>query len=423
MKPLLISSFDARWGAGIAAGRLHASLLQQGYESRMAVLHRFGNQAGVEQIVSGFYLRFVHRWKRRCMRFLGSLLTDGRATQRSTGLVGSGSLKSIHRFDADVLNLHYCSEEFLSIRDVSRLRKPVVWTLHDMWAFGATEHYFPEDSNQRWRKGFDGGDRPTNHRFDLDRFIWRLKRRFWNRPLRIVTPTRWLAGCVSQSALMRDWPIEVVPNTLDLEVFSPIPKSEARYRLGLPPNGKLLLFGAAGVSSDHRKGSDLMFEAVKQLSTRVENLTGIVFGRTSPSNRPDLGIPIHWTGHIEDEKRMADLYSAADITLVPSRQDNLPQTAVEAQACGCPVAAFRIGGLPEIVDHRTTGYLAQPFDIKEFAAGLEWLMSNEVKPEQLANRCRERANERWSTKVVVDRYIDVYERAKGDFERWSRDGR
>jgi glycosyltransferase involved in cell wall biosynthesis len=311
----------------------------------------------------------------------------------------------INSSDIDIVHMHWVQGEMMSIADIGRIKKPIVWTLHDMWAFCGAEHYTEEF---RWREGYQRNNRPPYEAsFDLNRWTWQRKRKHWQRPMHIVTPSRWLAQCVQESALMRDWPVSVVPNCLDTERWQPMEQGLTRQLLGLPVGVPLLLFGAMGGGADPRKGFDLLTGALNHLRGKVPGLELVVFGQLTPRHPPDLGFPVHYTGHLHDDLSLRALYSAADALVVPSRQDNLPNTAVEAQACGTPVVAFDIGGLMDIVQHQRTGYLAKAFDEDDLAAGIAWVLAQR-ETGQLGELARERAVALWCLELVAGQYQDVY---------------
>ena len=292
----------------------------------------------------------------------------------SPAILPSQWVKRINDSDADVVHLHWVQGEMLSIGDIGRIRKPIVWTLHDMWAFCGAEHLAWDD---RWRDGYRRDNRPAHESgFDLNRWTWQRKRKHWRRPMHIVTPSRWLGDCVRESALMRDWPVSVVANPIDTERWKPLEQSLARDLLGLPAHVPLLLFGSHGANHAHHKGFDLLLQALEHLrdDPRALGMELVVFGQRAPQSPPNLGFPIHYTGHLHDDLSLRALYSAADAMVVPSRQEAFGQTASEAHACATPAVAFHTGGLPDIVEHQHTGYLAKAFDTEDLAHGIAWVL-------------------------------------------------
>ena len=308
------------------------------------------------------------------------------------------------------MHLHWVQGEMLSIADIGRIRKPIVWTLHDMWAFCGAEHY---TNDFRWRDGYRPGNRPAYESgLDLNRYTWLRKRKHWRRPLQIVCPSQWLADCARVSALMGKWPVAVVPNPIDLDRWQPIDQRLARQLLGLPQDCPLLLFGAMGGGNDPRKGIDLLLAALAQLRTEpnLQNLQLVVFGQRTPQSPPQLGFQVHYTGHLHDDLSLRALYSAADAFVIPSRQDNLPNTGLEAHACGTPVVAFNTGGLPDIVAHRLTGALAEPFEPASLAGAIRWVLEDPVRRKQLGAAARHRAEQLWPPARVAELYVDIYQK-------------
>jgi glycosyltransferase involved in cell wall biosynthesis len=309
--------------------------------------------------------------------------------------------------DADVLHLHWLGYEMVSIADIAKLRKPTVWTLHDMWAFCGAEH-FTEDF--RWRDGYLRNNRPVHESgFDLNRWTWQRKLKHWRKPINIVAPSQWLADCARQSALMSGWPVSVIPNAIDTEAWRPVDKALARKILGLPIESPLLLFGAIGGTRDPRKGFDLLRSALDHLRGEIKGLELVVLGQPPPKQPMDLGFPIHFAGHLHDDISMTLFYSAADALILPSRQDNLPNVGIEALACGTPVVAFNACGLPDIVGHKETGYLANAFDTRDLAEGVRWVVADTDRRARLSSRSRTAAVARFSYPVVAEQYLKLYQ--------------
>jgi glycosyltransferase involved in cell wall biosynthesis len=332
---------------------------------------------------------------------------------RSAALLPSRRRQIINSGHADIVNMHWICGETLSISDVGKLKKPVVWTLHDMWAFCGTEHYTTDAREARFRLGYYRENRPENVRgIDLDRWVWRRKRKGWRRPISIVTPSRWLGECAASSVLMRDWDIRVIPNVVDTTTYRPIDKELSRNVLGLPQEALLIGFGAIKGGANPIKGFDLLLGALKLLPRWVvTNLGCVVFGQQEPEKPPSIDMPVHWLGHLYDDVAMALMYSALDAIVIPSRQENLPQIGTEAHSCGCPVVAFNTTGLPDVVVHKETGYLAEPYSEGDLAAGIVWIIEDGTRRARLSARARDRALRLWAPSVVVPEYLTAFEDA------------
>lgn len=406
MKVIHLSHSDVDGGAARAAYRIHQALRVSGVESTLLV-----NAASIDDWTVQGPRTKLEKYCLKLRPLVGSLATKlshtGNPALHSPSILPSGRVRALNASNADVLHLHWVQGEMLSIEDIGRLCKAVVWTLHDMWAFCGAEHY-TEDS--RWRDGYLADNRPGHERgFDLNRWTWERKRKCWRRPMYIVTPSRWLASCVRESALMQDWSVTVIPNCLDTKQWQPVDQTLARSLLGWPVDAPLLLFGSVGGGRDPRKGFDLLMQALIHLRRQMPELHLAVFGQLAPRNPPDLGFPVHYTGHLYDDLSLRILYSAADAMVIPSRQDNLPNTGIEAHACGTPVVAFDIGGLPDIVKHQRTGYLTKPFDILDLARGIEWVLSDPQRLAQLRMQARKEAVACFDSAVVAKQYREVYE--------------
>ena len=412
MKILHINTGDFGGGAARAAYRIHHALVESGIDSRMRVLQR-GTcdecvSEGARQSISGRLRRNLHyRWQNYKHRHWH---TDN-PVQHTFGRISAGLVDELNGCDADILNLHWISD-MLSVADIGRLNKPIVWTLHDMWAFCGGEHYTSDDKTARFRQGYNVNNRPAGERGpDLNRRTWRAKRKAWERQrFTIVGPSNWLAGCARQSVLFANAMVHVIPNPIEMEhLWRPIPREVARVALGLPLDKKLILMGAFLGTDDPRKGSDLLREALSQVAMHQSgDVELMIYGQENPAEDDAWPCPVHWLGVVRDDRVLALAYSAADVMTVPSRQDNLPNTAIEAQACGTPVVAFDIGGLPDIVTHRETGWLAKPFDTADLANGIVWLLEDETRLATVSTASRQQAMDRFSESVVAAQYAQLY---------------
>jgi glycosyltransferase involved in cell wall biosynthesis len=410
LKVLQLNYSDINGGAARAAYRIHHAFRGSGIDSCMLVNVAASGDWTV-QGPSSQWGKAISRVRPQLVAPLRKLLRTGNPIIHSPAFVPSRWPERIYAFDADVVQLHWVQGEMLSIAEIGRICKPIVWTLHDMWAFCGAEHY---STDHRWRDGYRSDNRPAHESgFDLNRHTWQRKRKHWRRPLQIVCPSQWLADCVRASALMGEWPVAVVPNPIDTGCWRPIDQLQARHLLGLPQDCPLLLFGAMGGGTDPRKGIDLLLAALARLRAEpnLQTLQLVVFGQCAPQSPPQLGFPVHYTGHLHDDLSLRALYSAADVMVIPSRQENLPNTGLEAHACGTPVAAFNTGGLPDIVSDRVTGALAEPFEPASLAAAIRWLLEDPHRHQSLRRAARQRAEELWNPARVAALYAEVYQQA------------
>jgi len=414
IKPLIVSHSDLSGGAARAAHRLTRALREQYVDATMLVASKMSDApyvVGPKTKMGRAIVNILPRINKTLMR----LQKSTNPILHSTNVMTSFLFRQIEESEANVVNLHWINKEMLSIREIGRLKKPVVLTLHDMWAFCGAEHLSLDSELSRFRQGYRSDNRPEGHtRLDIDRWTWKRKLRNWQMPRHVICPSHWLANCVQESALMRGWPVHVVPNVLDVDRFQPLDKAFCRQALGLTADVPLIAFGAIG--HDINKGFDLLANALDSLA-KNKLLCGaecVVFGQSETSQSPSLGFPIRFIGRLHDDCSLTLLYNAVDVVVVPSRQENLPQIATEAHACGTPVVAFKATGLLEVVEHETTGYLAEPFSVEDLANGIFWVLEDHHRHQGLSVEARKRAVRLWSPKVVVPQYIDVYRKAMED---------
>jgi glycosyltransferase involved in cell wall biosynthesis len=421
MNIIHLSFSDISGGAARAAYRLHNSLRRIGLNSKMQVWSKasgdpsvYGNSSKTgrmaTEIRSGIGL------------LANATMKVANPARHSINLLPSGWVHLLNSSDADIIHLHWLGAETLSIREIAQIRKPIVWTLHDMWAFCGAEHYTDDGLDARWRHGYQSTNRPRDESgFDLNYWTAGRKQRHWQKkPLNLVCPSNWLADCVRSSALMHNWPVSVIPNPLDLDDFRPIEKKLARWLLNLPPNKTLILFGAIGGSDDPRKGSDLLISALNYLNAEQhQDIELVIFGQSRPVQVPELGFPIRYMGHLHDEISLTLLYSAVDVFVAPSRQDNLPNTVVEASACGTPTVAFKIGGMPDLIQHQVSGYLAQPNNIDDLATGIKWVLDQQADNNSLGNAARQYAEKTFNSDLVARQYLSIYQESLGSQKDFS----
>ena len=404
MKVLHINNTDNSGGAAIAARRIHKSLFDSGIHSRMLVNIKNSDDWTINGPKGKLKKGFAQLRRHIVRPFLKTLKTENKILH-SPAFLPSAWNKKINNSDADVTNLHWIGGEMASISDVGKITKPVVWTLHDMWAFCGAEHI---SWDQRWQEGYSKKNRPSSERgIDINRWTWKRKLKHWKRPFHVVAVSNWLAECAQKSVIMKDWPISVIPNCLNTKIWKPVDKTFAREMLGLPAGVPIVAFGSYGANSEYHKGFDLLVEALKNLNGEVNDMQLAIFGQTAPKVYPKLGFDLNFMGHFYDEISLCLLYSAADILVVPSRLEAFGQTASESMACATPVVAFGTSGLLDIVDHKVNGYLAKPFETEDLANGIKYVL-NASNYEQLCKNARKKSVKWFDSALVAAKYEELY---------------
>lgn len=279
-----------------------------------------------------------------------------------------------------------------------------------MWPFCGTEHYGVDSANARWQTGYTQENRPIEESgWDIDRWAWERKRSQW-KPMHLVPASSWLQDTVQSSALMGVWSVTRIPHVVDTDAFAPMGQREARQLCGLPDSSPLILFLSSAGIADRRKGFDQLEEALETVRHEHRDLRVVVAGPPMPDYTPRSGVPILWMGGVEGDARLRSLYCSADLLVVPSREDNMPLTAMEAQSCGVPVVAFDVGGLRDIIVDGVTGLLAASSDSYELADAVTWLLTEQPLRRSMALQATVHARQTWSPSVVAKRYSDLYTR-------------
>lgn len=328
MKILHISPDEFGGGAAKAAHRLHEALRALNMNSHMLVLKSLTSDPTIHIAT----MTPMNKVKRKVKKILGKIkkrmypqFQSDNPSLQSEGIESRELVKLINNSDANIINLHWING-MLSIEDIGNITKPIVWTFHDMWPFCGAEHYTPDTPTARFRHGYLKNNRTSSETGpDINRFAWERKRKAWSTPIGIATPSQWMKDCASSSALMGNWPIEKIRNPIDTEYWKPLDKTKSRLSKNLPNNKKLVAFGAMGGGQNYYKGFDLLLKSLQLLHNKIDDLELIVFGESAPKIPPKLGFPIHYTGHL-DQKNLRLIYNAADVLLIPSRMDNLPNT-------------------------------------------------------------------------------------------------
>ncbi len=432
MRVLHLNYSDSYGGAARAAYRIHRSIVENSLEydldSRMQVVSKLEDDFTVS---NNHPLNNSWLWKRihpKLNKLAKKNFYSSNKNLHSIAWPDTGIIKQINQVKSndkpDIIHLHWLGDSTISIEEIGRIAQPLVWTLHDQWPFCGAEHYTisnPQKTSSnlltdyRYIQGYKDLTIPSHDLGrDLNRRTWLRKQKSWRKPINLVATTKWLADCASKSELTSSWPISVIPYPINLDIWSPYDKCLARKLFNLPLDCPLILFGAIGGTKDYRKGADLLIQSIKILehefsSSNLSRAQLLIFGESKPEEGSrTLTMPINYLGRFSDDLSLRLLYCAADVMVVPSRQEAFGQTASEAQACGTPVVAFRTGGLVDVVEHQVTGHLADPFDAKSLAMSIKWVLDDPIRLSELKESARQRAECLWNPKKVSAQYFELY---------------
>lgn len=414
-----VSWSDAVGGAAKAAWRIHDAVRRAGVDSRMLVeVGESGDPAvAVAPPTPGLAAAVRRRVRpRRRAAALDAhaahiaahyqLFSIDRADDPHRALAGLLAMRPF-----DLVHLHWVSRfvDYAGFFPHLPPGLPVVWTLHDMNPFTGGCHYsgtcprfaeqcgccpalrsdvFNDPSNQAFRRKADALD---------------------DTRVAVVSPSRWLAGESARSRLFNRYEHHVIANPVDTGVFRPIDPAAARAALGVPADAKVVLFIAesAGVK---RKGIGHVIDVADRLRGAVPGLTFLSLGKATPPL--PAGVPHVPLGFVAADRLLPIAYSAADLTLVPSLQDNLPNTVVESLACGTPVVGFDVGGIPDMVRDGVTGHVVPAGDAAAMAAAARRVLTA-ASPGDLRRTCRAVADAEYSAAVQGRRYAELYARLTG----------
>ena len=313
--------------------------------------------------------------------------------------------QKIDELKPDIIHLHNVHGGFFPIGLLRKLDKyPIIWTFHDMFNF--TGHCAYSFDCDRWKSGC--GECPYLDIYpsvnkDQTGFLWKYKKNVYDSiNFSIVVPSMWLHKCVKDS-MLKNKDIRLIYNGIDTDIFKKTEKREARQRLKLPSDKKIILFIAHGGKDNQFKGGNFFSRVVDRYKDHSEVYFVCVGGQTETGNESN----VNNYGYVSNQKELALLYSASDIYFFPTRADNCPLSVLEAMACECPVVTFNVGGVPELVEHMESGYVADYGNEDDLTKGIEILLSNNQMNEMGLN-VRKRIEEQFSLDKMCQSYLDLY---------------
>lgn len=412
MKVAVVSTFDVQGGAGRAAGHLHRALRAAGAEATMLVAHRAAEAERVRELqprLACKALAFADEWRaRRALAPYRDTRPQGYEAFRPDGPL-LGRLLERQMPAVDLINLHWVAG-LLDVASLPRLaaRAPIVWTLHDMLPLTGGCHYdggcgrFVEQCGACPQLG-SAADA------DLSAAVFARKSAAYGgipgERLHFVAPSRWLAAQAARSALASRFPLRVIPYSVDVKLFAPMDKPRAREQLGLPQDRVVFLFAADDLRN-RRKGMPLLLEALSGLDEADARVLLVSIG-ASPVEGLAASRYRHFP-YFRDDRRLASFYAAADLLVLPSLQDNLPLTMLEAMSCGTPVLGFAEGGIPDLVRDGETGVLVAAGNVDALRAALQRIAADPAEARAMGLRARARILAEHTPAIEARSYLELF---------------
>lgn len=409
-----LNTYDGNGGAGRACLRLNDALNANGVNSEVLAYYKFGQNPKIGSFTKSPIAKAMAVFNIMAERYLAKLFVKAVKTPFSLQWFGQSIFKHPALKSADIIHLHWVNHGFLTpkfLAQLDELDKPIVWTFHDSNAFtgGCHVRYSCENFHQQCGNcpvlRFEGKD-------DISHKNWLRKQKAYTElNFHVVAPSRWMAASVKQSSLLGLRKTSVIPNTIEIDVFKPYVKAEAKKILKIPADHFVLMSGFMPSKNDKHKGAQYLINALNELASRPEipneKIELVIFGNKDEKNMPSFPFKTTFLGTINKDEHLAKCYAAADAFITPSLEDNLPNTVMESLACATPVIAFTTGGIPDMVKHLENGYLAKYKDATDLADGIEWLFLNEDK-EAIQKEARKTILNHFAPAVIATQHEELY---------------
>jgi glycosyltransferase involved in cell wall biosynthesis len=420
VKILLLNYTDSGGGAAIAAYRLLTALKAHGVDATLGVVEKktadssviFLQKKSICKKINLVFWVFIKLFNKSVPYFIRlynirfkTLNPIIHSQSKKTAI----DINYINNSDFDLVHLHWINADTVSIEDIAKIKKPIVWTMHDSWVFCGAEHH-PDilENDTRYITGYTKKNKPQTTRGpDICRKVWERKKRAWkNCQFGFVSPSNFESMALCESALFRNVECTIIPNIVPEMIFKPFDKKILRALYNIPVEKNVIGFYAADVIIGKKsiKGSDLLFAALQKIS-KYDSYHLVVFGNIDDSFCKTIPFPVFSAGNITNPYILAGIYNLCDVFVCPSIIENLPNVCLEALFCGVPVAAFQTGGIPDIVEHKKTGYLATPFDVDDLYRGILYCMDNN---DILSKNSIHKAYAEFNNESIAKKHTELY---------------
>lgn len=416
MKVVTLSTKDSFGGAARVAFRLHEEVNKMGIEDILLVNSKRTTSSTVH-LAENYHdpqnklTAFLNKYKLKLQEKRRRIIWGGYPDMQNKILsdIAISLLKnSLDKIDFDLVHMHWVGESYVDFTEFKNVDKPIIWTIHDCFSFTGLCSYF-EDCDKYKSHCNTCPQLGSTKEKDLSYQVFEMKKkRYSSLDFHIVSPSKWLAKAAKESVLLNKYPVTVIPNGIDTSVFVPMDKEEAKKSLSLDSKKKTILFGGISAMADPRKGGDLLRDCLKQLSGMYseDEIELLIFGAEKKDDYT-FDFPAKFLGYVSEEVDLNLAYNAADVTIVPSTHENLPNTILESLSCGTPVVAFDIGGNPDMIDHQQNGYLAKPYDVFDLTVGIVYTLSHN-EDKNLSHNARKKVLDNFKIEDIAKRYVELY---------------
>ena len=415
LRILTVNVSDSSGGAARAAYRIHKATIEAGVDGQFLVKNKALNDPNVLTVqsfdsFSSFKAPF--RW---LQHKINNKLQQARwrpypnrQNVFMSDLRGSSLHGALQKIEYDILHLHWINLRFIDIEDLAKITKPIVWTVHDCWPFTGVCHYFYDCTRYKQSCGCCPHLASNNER-DLSHKVWQKKMDVFSKlNIHVVCPSNWLAQAARESTIFKQFPVSVIPNPLDTDFFVPGSKIDACKVLSISPEKRYILYGAMNAIKDRNKGFAELKSCLQYYEKQFDakDIEVLTFGSNEKAQFELNHIRTTDLGLLNDQQLRA-AYRASDVMVTPSLSENLSNIIMESLSCGTPVVAFNIGGNSDMIDHKLNGYLAEPYNPQDLAAGIAWCLENNTSGE-LSRRAQNNVEENYSMERVGEMYVELY---------------
>lgn len=404
VKVLHLIAGDLNGGAARGAYWLHLALRELGVKSRVLTNSR---ETLEDPTVTSTLQTPVQKLRHLLLPALGRLPLKLYPKRKkiifSTGFEGIDITKFSAYLDSDIVHMHWING-LVSIKGFKQIKKPIIWTMRDMWPMTGGCHHALDC------KGYETGcgrcpQLNSNFSHDLSRIVVKRKQKYFPSGIKVIGISKWLSDKGRGSKILGKYNIRTIHNNISTREFFPVEKTIARKTLGLNTDKKIILTGAQYLN-DSFKGFDKFLAALRRLDNSKYFLC--FFGKLNPDSIKGLGFEYKNFGFLHDTISLRLLYSAAHVFVAPSLMEAFGKTLAESMACGTPVVCFDATGPKDIVAHKVSGYKAKPFDEEDLAYGIKWILSSPNR-EEISKNAREKVIKDFDSPVIAQKYMRLYE--------------